>query len=86
MGIDVSLTAEQEAFARSCVASGRYASLSEVIGSALHSLERQEAARAAFERSLEEAVEEGERDGFVAIEDLEAEMRSVIASARAHQG
>lgn len=53
--------------------------------SAVEALRRQEAARAEFVRSLEEAVAEGERDGFVSIEDLEAELRAVIAAAQARQ-
>ena len=86
MGIDVSLTAEQEAFAQGCVASGRCGSVSEVVRSALDILAQRESARMQFVRSLAEAVEEGEQDGFVSIDSLAAEMRSVIAAARASHG
>lgn len=78
MGTNVHLTAELERFAQSCVETGRFNNVSEVVRSALRLLQDQEEARAAFVRSLEEAVAEGERDGFISIEEVERQVRATI--------
>jgi antitoxin ParD1/3/4 len=85
MGTNVSLTPELERFAQTCVESGRFSTVSEVVRSALRMLQDSEARRAAFVASLEEAVTEGERDGFAPADQVEAEARSLIAAARARQ-
>ncbi len=81
MGTNVHLTPELVAFAQSCVASGRYNSVSEVVREGLRLVQEREEARAAFIRSLEEAVAEGERDGFVSIEEVRRRGEAVIARA-----
>jgi antitoxin ParD1/3/4 len=81
MGTNVHLTPELVAFAQACVASGRYNSVSEVVRAGLRLVQEREEARAAFVRSLEEAVAEGERDGFVSVEEVRRRGEAVIAGA-----
>jgi antitoxin ParD1/3/4 len=64
------------------VAEGRYNNVSEVVRAALRVLQEQEAARAAFIRSLEDSAEEGERDEFVAADAVERNVRAAIDEAR----
>jgi antitoxin ParD1/3/4 len=75
---NVSLTPELERFAESCVQSGRYNSVSEVTRAALRLLQEAEARRIALLASLREAEAEGERDGFLSIEQVEADLRAAI--------
>jgi antitoxin ParD1/3/4 len=75
---NVSLTPELERFAESCVQSGRYNSVSEVTRAALRLLQEAEARRTALLASVKEAEAEGERDGFLSIEQVEADLRAVI--------
>jgi antitoxin ParD1/3/4 len=82
MGTNVHLTPELERFAQSCVAGGRYNNVSEVVRAALRVLQEQEAARAAFIRSLEDSTAEGERDGFVTADDVQRSVRAVIEEVR----
>lgn len=83
MGTNVHLTPELVAFAQGCVASGRYNSVSEVVREGLRLVQEREEARAAFVRSLEEAVAEGKRDGFFTIEEVQRHGEAVIARAAA---
>ena len=78
MATNVHLTPELEQFARGCVESGRYNNVSEVLRSALRLLQDQEARRQAFQASLDEAIAEGERDGFVSAEQVLREMDEII--------
>jgi antitoxin ParD1/3/4 len=82
MGTNVHLTAELEQFAQSCVGSGRFNNVSEVVRSALRLLQEAEERRAAFVSSLESAVEEGRRDGFLSAEEVERDVRSAIKGTR----
>jgi antitoxin ParD1/3/4 len=75
---NVSLTPELERFAEACVKSGRYNSVSEVTRAALRLLQEAEARRTALLASLREAEAEGERDGFLSIEQVEADLRAAI--------
>ena len=45
-----------------------------------------DARRTAFVTSLESAVEEGRRDGFLTAEDVTRDVRAAIEDARARQG
>lgn len=83
MGTDIRLTPELERFAQSCVASGRFNNVSEVVRSGLRLLQDAEERRAAFVASLEAAVAEGERDGFLTAEDVQADVQAAIDAARA---
>jgi len=82
MGTNVSLTAELESFAQSCVESGRYNNVSEVIRSGLRMLLDAEKHRAAFVASLDAALEEGLREGLSTIEEVEAEVSAAIDEVR----
>ena len=83
MGTNVSPTPELEQFAQACVETGRFNDASEVVRSALRMLRDAEERRAAFVVSLEEAVAEGDRDGFASSADVAAEVEAVIAAVRA---
>ncbi len=78
MATNVHLTPELEGFARSCVESGRYNNVSEVMRSALRLLQDQEERRRAFQATLDEAMAEGERDGFISAEQVLREMDEII--------
>ena len=78
------LSPELERFAADAVASGRYRDVSEVVAAGVSLLQRQEKARAAFVQSLDDAMAEGERDGFFTIEEVERDMDTVIAGVVAN--
>jgi antitoxin ParD1/3/4 len=82
MGTNVNLTPELERFARTCVESGRFNNVSEVVRSALRMLQEAEERRAAFVASLEAAREEGLREGLATVEEVEAEVRAAIDAVR----
>ncbi|HEX3992511.1 MAG TPA: type II toxin-antitoxin system ParD family antitoxin [Acetobacteraceae bacterium] len=82
MGTNVSLTLELEQFAQRCVLSGRFNNVSEVVRKGLRLLQEQEEARVAFLRSLEEAAEEGEREGFFTAEEVGRDARAAIRAVR----
>jgi antitoxin ParD1/3/4 len=81
MGTNVSLTPELEIFAKECVASGRYNNVSEVVRDGLRMVQDAEERKKAFMRSLTEAREESEREGWVEIDDLAAEMDALLEAA-----
>jgi len=83
MGTNVHLTPELERFAQSCVASGRFNNVSEVVRSGLRLLLDAEERRVAFVASLEAAVAEGERDGFLTANEVEKDVRAAIDAVRA---
>jgi antitoxin ParD1/3/4 len=78
MGTNVNLTPELERFAQSCIETGRYNNVSEVVRSALRMLQEAEERRAAFVASLEAAHQEGLRDGFASTDEVEAAMRAAL--------
>jgi antitoxin ParD1/3/4 len=82
MGTNVNLTPELERFARTCVESGRFNNVSEVVRSGLRMLQEAEERRAAFVASLEAAREEGLREGLATVEEVEAEIRAAIDAVR----
>jgi antitoxin ParD1/3/4 len=81
MSTNVHLTPELERFARECVSEGRYNNVSEVVRSGLRLLQEQEELRRELTRSLREAEEESDREGWFAIEEVAAEMDAVIDAA-----
>ena len=85
MATNVHLTPELERFARGCVESGRYNNVSEVLRSALRLLQDQEDRQRAFMASLDEAMAEGERDGFFTAEQVLQEMDEIIARTGADE-
>jgi antitoxin ParD1/3/4 len=74
---NVSLTPELDAFA-DCVASGRYANISEVHRAALRLLQTAERRRKAFNAMLQATEREGETQGFLKTEDVLAELDALI--------
>lgn len=86
MGTNVHLTPELERFAQGCVSNGRFNNVSEVVRSGLRLLQEAEERRAAFVASLEGAVEEGRREGFLTADEVEQGVRSAIQAVRARKG
>jgi antitoxin ParD1/3/4 len=82
MGTNVHLTPELEQFAQDCVASGRFNNVSEVVRSGLRLLQEAAERRVAFVASLEAAVAEGERDGFLGADAVASEVQAAIKAAR----
>lgn len=85
MGTNVNLTPELERFAQVCVETGRFNNVSEVMRSALRMLQDAEERKAAFVASLEDAVAEGDRDGFIPSKDVEAEVTAAIETVRSRE-
>ncbi len=86
MGTNVHLTPELKRFAQSCVESGRFNNVSEVVRSGLRMLQEAEGRRQAFVASLEAAVEEGDREGFSTAEEVRHEVQAAIGAVRARNG
>jgi antitoxin ParD1/3/4 len=72
---NVTLSPEQERFAADAVAAGRYRSIDEVVRAALAGLQRLELQRADLLASVVAAETEGERDGFMSSDEVEAHPR-----------
>lgn len=81
MATNVHLTPDLEQFARSCVDSGRFNNVSEVVRSALRLLQNTEERRSAFMAMLADVHAESERDGYVTIDEAAAEMDRIIDEA-----
>lgn len=81
MSTNVHLTPELKRFAEECVASGRYNNVSEVVRAGLRLVQDAEERKRAFMRSLEEARAESDRDGWIEIDDLAAEMDARLQAA-----
>ena len=81
--MEVSLTPELQQFAEACVASGHYENVSAVAQAALRMLQGREQWKAELLASVLEAKAEGERDGFLTIEDMETQVRAALAEAPA---
>ena len=75
----VTLPPELERFATEAVAAGRYRDVSEVVAAGVSLLQQAEADVAVFVNSLEAARAEAERDGWVSLEDMTAEMDRIIS-------
>lgn len=78
---NVSLTPELERFAEACVQSGRYNSVSDVTRAALRLLQQVEQQRRDFLATLDAAEAEGERDGFLTVEQVMKDLDATIESA-----
>jgi antitoxin ParD1/3/4 len=81
MSTNVHLSPALERFAREAVAEGRYNNVSEVVRQGLRMLQEAEERRRAFNKSLDEAVAEAERDGYVTVEEVMAAMDEEIEAA-----
>ena len=84
--MNISLTPELDKFVADKVASGRYASSSEVVREALRLLEEQERSRAArleeFNRELGQRIESADRGEFVTAEESLRRIRERSAQRR----
>ena len=78
MSTNVHLTPELERFARECVETGRYNNVSEVMRAALRMLQEREQRLRQFNASLDEAVAEADRDGWISHEDVMAEIDAIL--------
>jgi antitoxin ParD1/3/4 len=74
----IDLTPDLERFLQECVADGLYNDVSDVVRSGLRLLREQQAARRAFEATLREAEEEADREGWLTIDEVAADMQTVI--------
>ena len=83
---NVSLTPELESFAESCVRSGRYNSVSEVTRAALRLLQQVEQQRREFLAMLEAAEAEGERNGFLTMDEVMQDLDEAIEAASRIRG
>jgi antitoxin ParD1/3/4 len=82
----ITLPPDLERFADDIVAQGRFRDVAEVVAAGVSLLQRAEAERAAFVASLEEARAEGERDGFLTIDEVMRDIDALLeemANARA---
>lgn len=82
MSTNVSLTPELEMFARECLESGRYNSVSEVVRHALRLMQDAERRREGFEAMLAEARTEADTQGVHQINDVLSELDEIIGKAR----
>jgi antitoxin ParD1/3/4 len=78
----ISLTDEQEAYARSLVESGQYSSLSAVLQRGLEMLRRDREMRDAELQALRSLIDRRRSGAFVDIEVGEAETRAMIGRKR----
>ena len=82
MATNVHLTADLERFARSCVESGRYNNLSEVVRQALRLLQNSEERRTAFTAMIHNVQAETEQGGNFHMDEVAAEMDAIIQSSK----
>jgi antitoxin ParD1/3/4 len=79
---NVSLTPEQQRFIESRVASGRFGSASEVMRHALRLMQEAEERRERFVAMLCDVSARADREGTVSAEEVDAELKAVIAAAK----
>jgi antitoxin ParD1/3/4 len=80
MATNVHLTPDLERFARSCVESGSYNNMSEVVRSGLRLLQEAEERRRHFTSMLEASEAEAKREGVSSIESVLSEADEIIAA------
>ncbi len=78
----ISLTDEQEAYARSLVESGNYASLSAVLQRGLDMLRRENEAREAELEALRTLIDQRRAGPFVSLNEGEGETRAMLERRR----
>ena len=74
----VTLSPEQEQLAAEIVAHGRYHDVAAVVDAALNRLKRLEDQRTALLASVVGAEQEGERDGFLSIDEVMADADALL--------
>jgi len=75
----VTLPPELERFAKEAVAAGRYRDLSELVAAGVGMLRQTEQARERLLQSVKAAEENGERDGFLTLDEVMDDADAVIA-------
>lgn len=75
----VTLPPDLEQFATEAVAAGRYRDTAEVVRAGVQLLQRAEAEVVEFVASLETARDEANRDGWVSLDEMLAEMDQIIS-------
>lgn len=75
----LNLPPELERFAEQAIAAGRYRDFSELVAAGIGMLQREEAELTAFVELLEAARAEADRDGWVSLDEMTAEMDRVIS-------
>lgn len=78
----ISLTADQEAYARALVESGRYSSLSAVLQRGLEMLRQEEEMRDAEPQGLRSLIDRRQAGPFVDLNEGEAETRAMLERKR----
>ena len=81
MATNVHLTPELDSFARACGEGGKFNNVSEVVRAGLRLLQDTEDRRRSFNAMLEGVRAEAERDGTYSLDDVLAEMDTVIDQA-----
>jgi len=81
MATNVHLSPELERFAHECVEGGRYNNVSEVVRSGLRLLQDAENRRQQFQTMLQTAQAEADREGTFTLENVLAEVDSIIDAA-----
>lgn len=79
--MNVSLTPELEAFVHAQVASGQYASASEVVRQSLRLLGEYETKRAWLKAAMEQGLESARTEPMVSWDDVSRELEARIAAA-----
>jgi putative addiction module CopG family antidote len=74
----IKLTPELEAFADEAVAQGRFRDVADVVQAGVSLLRRAEAERAAFVETLAASQMEGERQGFLTLEESMRDIDALI--------
>jgi antitoxin ParD1/3/4 len=82
MSTNVHLTPELESFARACVDEGRFNNASEVVRQGVRLLQESEERRQHFNAMLKAAEAEADREGSFALDDVLAEVDTIIAASR----
>jgi antitoxin ParD1/3/4 len=83
MATNVHLTPDLERFARECVSGGRYNNVSEVVRSGLRLLQEAEERRRRLTEMLRAAEEEADREGEFDVDEVLAEVDTIIRAAEA---
>lgn len=81
MTVKIELPPALEKFAQDSVDAGRFESVSDVVASGLRFLQAREEQRLAFVQSVKDAEEESERDGYVTLEEVMADIDAIIEAA-----
>lgn len=79
---NVSLTPEQQTFIDASVASGRFASASEVMRHAIRLMQETEERRGRFVDMLCDVSERADRDGTLSVDEVDVALKAAIAAAK----